>query len=297
MELFGGGRAMSFTVEGFSLKMLVYVGKKIEGWYSIPLNPGWLRDGLITAPGEVGRVMAETIKGKSLPAKNAVSALASTGSTSQVLAMPKLQKKDMEKTVTWEMKRLMPGSADIDYVYWQPLTWRATKLQQSIYAIAIPMTNVQNMVNTCRAAGVTMKGMELKPFALTRAVNCERGIIVHGEIDNIEIVIVDRYYPALFRAIPVKEANFTAEAATANLMRELPFTIDYYNRSHPESSLTPDCVVYLSGGLSLEPDMAGKVTKATARAVSRVEPPPGCPQNFPLEQQLTNVGLMMKAKW
>ena len=97
--------------------------------------------------------------------------------------------------------------------------------------------------------------------------------------------------------IPVKEANISIEAATQSLMRELPFTVDFYNRSHPESSLTPDAPIYISGGLALEPDMVAKVAKATGRTVTRVEPPPGCPPNFPLEQQMVNVGLMLKGKW
>jgi hypothetical protein len=297
MKLFGGGLSMAFTIEGFTLKILVYSGKSIDSWYSIPLNPTWMKDGLVTAAGEVGRVMADTVKGKNLPSKGTVFAMASTGSASQVLTLPKIGAGDLEKTVFWEMKRIMPGSVDIDYIYWQSMSWKATKVQQSVYALAVPIASVQNMINTCRAAGLTMKGMELKPFSLTRAVNCEKGVIVHGEVDNLEIVIIDRSYPALFRGIPVKEANISIEAATQNLMRELPFTVDFYNRSHPESSLTPDAPIYISGGLALEPDMVAKVAKATGRTVTRVEPPPGCPPNFPLEQQMVNVGLMLKGKW
>jgi hypothetical protein len=297
MELFGSSRSMAFTVEGFSLRMLVFTGKKIESWYSVPLNPTWIRDGQVASPGDVGRVMAETIKGKDLPSKGVVSAMPSTGSTSQVLTLPRLQKRDLDKTVAWEMKRLMPGSTDIDYIYWQAMPWKATKLQMAVFALAVPVTNVQNLVNACRAAGVTMKGMELKPFSLVRAVNCERGVIVHGEIDNVEIVVVDRSSPALFRAIPVKETAASPDSAAQIILRELPFTIDYYNRAHPESSLAPDSAVYLSGSLALEPDILSKVTKATGRTVMRVEPPPGCPENFPLEQQLVNVGLMLKTKW
>lgn len=90
MELFGGGLSMAFTVEGFALKILVYSGKKIESWYSIPLNPGWTKDGLVNAAGEVGRVMADTVKGKNLPSKGAVFAMASTGSASQVLTLPRI---------------------------------------------------------------------------------------------------------------------------------------------------------------------------------------------------------------
>jgi len=161
----------------------------------------------------------------------------------------------------------------------------------------VPRNNVINMVETCRTAGLKLKGLELRPFALARAVNCKSGIIVHGEVDTIEIVIVDKSFPGLFRYIPVKDANPSLEAAWQNLIRELPFTVDYYNRSHNDSSITAETPIYLSGGLALDPEMPARLSKASGRKVARVEPPPGCPPNFPLEQYLVNVGLMLKEKW
>jgi hypothetical protein len=95
----------------------------------------------------------------------------------------------------------------------------------------------------------------------------------------------------------VKDANPSPEAAWQHLTRELPFTLDYYNRSHHDSSITSEAPVYLSGGLALDPEMSPRLAQATGRKVERVEPPQGCPENFPLEQYLVNVGLMLKGKW
>jgi hypothetical protein len=227
-----------------------------------------------------------------------LTALPSTGAASQVLTLPKVKGSSMEDMVVREVKRVMPGAADVDYIYWQPMADGViSKQKQAVYALAVPRNNVINMVETCRTAGLKLKGMELRPFALTRAINCKNGIIVHGEVDTVEIVIVDKSFPSLFRNIPVKDVSPSPEAAWQHLIRELPFTIDYYNRSHHDSGITAETPVYLSGGLALNPEMAPKLEQALGRKVAPIEPPPGCPQNFPLEQYLVNVGLMLKGKW
>ncbi len=297
MELFNS-HGMAFTIESLSLKMLTFAGKKIESWYSVPLNPNFVKDGLVSAPQDVGKVMAEAVQEKGVPRSGVLSALPSTGSAGQVLTLPRIKGGKLEDVVVREVKRLMPGAADADYIYWQAMAnGVVTKEKQSVYALAVPRNNVINMVETCRTAGLKLKGLELRPFALARAVNCKSGIIVHGEVDTIEIVIVDKTFPGLFRNIPVKDANPSLEAAWQNLIRELPFTVDYYNRSHNDSGITADTPIYLSGGLALDPEMPAKLAQASGRKVARVEPPPGCPPNFPLEQYLVNVGLMLKEKW
>jgi len=297
MSLFNG-YAMAFSVEGLSLRILIFSGKKIVSWYSIPLNPNFVKDGLVTAPQDVGKVMAEVIQEKGVPRSGVLAALPSTGAASQVLTLPKVKGAGMEDVVVREVKRVMPGAADVDYIYWQPMANGVTsKQKQSVYALAVPRNNVINMVETCRNAGLKLKGMELRPFALARAVGCKNGIIVHGEVDTIEIIVVDKSFPSLFRTIPVKDASPSPEAAWQHLIRELPFTIDYYNRSHHDSGITAETPIYLSGGLALDPEMAPRLAQASGRNVARVEPPPGCPENFPLEQYSVNVGLMLKGKW
>jgi len=297
MELFNG-HAMALTIEGLSLRILTFSGKKIEGWYNIPLNANFMKDGLVTAPQDVGKVMAEAIQEKGVPRSGVLAALPSMGAASQVLTLPKVKGNKLEEMVVREVKRLMPGATEVDYIYWQPIANGVTSGQkQSVYALAVPRSNVINMVETCSTAGIKLKGLELRPFALARAVNCKSGIIIHGEVDSIEIVIVDKSFPGLFRNIPVKDANPNPEAAWQHLTRELPFTLDYYGRSHHDSSITAETAVYLSGGLALDPEMSLKLSQATGRKVERVEPPPGCPENFPLEQYLVNVGLMLKGKW
>ncbi len=288
-------RGTAFAIESMTLRLLVFSGRKIESWYSVPLSPNLVREGLISMPEGVGSVMAEAIRENGIPNRGVVCALPSTGSATQTFTLPAVTKGKVREMVGREIKRTMPSSQDVDFVYWQELPREVQK--QQVYALAVPRSSVTGVMEACRAAGVTVRGIELKPFSLVRAVNCKSGVIVHGEVDNIEVVIVDKGFPLLFRSIPVKDATPTPEAACENLLRELPFTIDYYNRTYRESQLDPEAVVYFSGELALDPKLAMDITQATGREVVGVEPVEEYPPNFPLAQFLTNVGLMLREKW
>jgi hypothetical protein len=296
---------MTFVIEGFSVKMLAFSGKKIESWYSAPVNPNWVRDGLVVSPEYVGGIMADLVKEKRMPQSGVLAALPSAGCGNQVLALPslgRLKGKKLNEVVHRELRRVMPGSADVDYIYWQPLHENGSKqVKQKVFTLLVPRVNVMSMVETSRFAGVTMKALELRPFALARAAACKSGIIVHGEVNSIEVVIMDKSLPALFRDITVKEMDAnavpTAETAFQIMFRDLPTTIDYYARMNPETSINNETPVYFSGSLSLEDGARDRLEKAIGRPVSSVEPPFDCPANFPLAQYLVNVGLMMKGNW
>jgi len=290
-------RGMAFTIESMTLRMLIFSGKKIESWYSVPLSGNMAREGLIVTPEAVGSVMAEAIQENAIPKGGVITAVPSMGSATQTINLPGVKKGNIKEMVSREIRRSMPGSQDVDFVYWQMLPENGGQKQQQVYVLAVPKSNVVGVVDACRAGGVTLKGIELKPFALARAVDCKDGIIVHSEVDGIEVVIVERSFPALFRSIPVKDASPSPEMACQNLLRELPFTIDYYNRSYPDAQLGPEVAVYVSGELALDPKLAIDLTETTGREVIGVEPNVECPPNFPLAQFLTNVGLMMRENW
>jgi hypothetical protein len=296
MRMFDG-RSMAFVIEGMALRMLAFSGKKIESWYSVPLNGKSVSEGVVASPDIVGGMMAEAIAEHGLPRRGVVCALPSLGSATQTLTLPDVKKGGLADMVKREIRRTMPSSQDVDFVHWEELPAQGILRQKRIYTLAVPRNTVLGMAGACSTAGVTLKGMELKPFALLRAVRCEEGIIVHCEVDSIEVVVVSGGFPALFRAIPVKDPSPTPEMANQNLLRELPFTIDYYNRSNYESQLSPEAPVYMCGELALDPQLAMGITAAIGREAVGVEPMIECPPNFPVAQFLTCVGLMLREKW
>lgn len=286
------GKSMALTIEGLAVRMLTFSGRRVDEWYEVSLNPGWVRGGVVSRPEDVGNAVSQAVEENKLPRRGVVCALCSSGSNAQLLNLPGVKKSKVDEVVGRELRRLAPGSTiENDYVYSQLLPKKGSL--QEVYALTVPRKNVLNLVEACHVAGMTIRAMELTPFALARAVQCENGIIVHADVDGIEIVVMDRSFPVSFRSMPVQNGN-GPEAASQQLLTELPRTIDYYNRSHPEAPLTDDTAVFLSGGLALDPELVMGVVDVTGREVASIEPPVDCPPDFPLAQYMTHVGLMLK---
>ncbi|MEE8471056.1 MAG: hypothetical protein V3S51_06985 [Dehalococcoidia bacterium] len=288
------GKTMAMSVEGLAVRLVTFTGKRVVDWYDVPLNPGWVRGGIISRPDDVGKAVAKTIEENNAPRRGVLSALSSSGSSAQVLNMPGVKKSKIDAVVGREMRRVSAGSNfENDYIYSQPLPKPKHGTQREVYALTVPKRNVLNLVEACNAAGLTMKAVELKPFALARAVGCQNGIIVHADVDGIEIVIIDNSFPVSFRSVSVNNGD-GPEAAFQQLLSELPRTIDHYNRTHPDTPLGDDTAIYLSGGLALNPELVMGVVEVTGREVANIEPPVECPPDFPLAQYMTHVGLMLK---
>jgi hypothetical protein len=279
------------------LKMLVFSGGKVESWHTVPLKPNSVKEGMITSPELVGEAMAEAVEKHGIPRGGVVAAVPSTGASGQFLNLPPIKKGNIKDIVEREIARTMASALDTDFVHWVPLAGDGAQKQNRVYVVSVPRNVVTNVAEACRIAKVGLKGVELKAYALFRAVNCRTGVIVHGELDQIEIVIVDRSFPRLFRSVPVKEAAPNAQMAAKYLLRELPFTMDYYNRTFREAQLSPDAPVYLSGELSADPTLAQEVAKATGVQVAAVPKPAAYPADFPLGSYLSTVGLMLRKKW
>jgi len=289
------GKNMALSIEGMAVRMVTFSGKKVGEWYDVALNPGWVRGGLISRAEDVGKALATAVEENKAPRKGILCALPSSGSSAQVLTLPGVKKSKLGEVVARELRRISAGATmENDYIYSQTMPKKGT--QQDVYALTVPKRNVLGMVEACRTAGLTMRAVELRPFALVRAVNCENGIIVHAEVDAIEMIVVANSFPATFRSIAVQNGQDT-ETAFQQVLVELPRTIDHYNRTHSEDPLSDDAAVYLSGGLALDPALVMGVVEVTGREVANVEPPVECPPDFPLAQYMVHVGLMLKGKW
>lgn len=286
------GKNVALSVEGLTVRMVTFSGKKVVSWYEVPMGASWVKGGLVTRPEEVGKAVARTMEEHKVPRRGVVSALGSNGSGAQVLNLPGVKKSKLGEAVRRELKRLSPGSTvDNDYVYTQALPKKSSV--QEVYTLTVPKKNVLNLVEAFQGAGMSIRAIELSPFALARAANCRDGIVVHAEADAIEVVVVSEGFPVNFRSIAVQGGADDPYAAVQQLLSELPRTIDYYNRSHADTPLADETPVYLCGGLALDPEVAMGVADVTGREVANIEPAVDCPPDFPLVQYMTHVGLIL----
>ncbi len=284
---------VSLSIDGNDLRIISSSGKKIDRWDSIGFPPNLMREGLITDNAGMAQFIKDALGERKLSPKNVRWAIPSIGSNSQIIDLPPAGKANLEATVQREARRVLSVSPETSYLYWQLLPSAGT--QQRVYAVAIPKELTQALIQTCQTAGVTIDSIDLKSFALCRAINQKDAILAHGEVNSVEMVIMMDSLPTLMRGIWLREKNLDAGRVTALLLQQLASTIEYYNDMNRSNPLPANVPIYLTGESALNPELAQRVSALSGRTVAPLEPPVSYPPNFPVALYMTNIGLVLKS--
>ncbi len=285
--------SVSLSIDGNSIRIMSSSGRKIDKWGSVSFTPQFVREGVISNTVEMAEILKQALAETKISNKNVRCSLPSIGSTSQVLTLPQIRKSSLQVTVQREARRVMSISPETNYIYWRLLPDGGG--EQRAFVLATPKEPLQRLIETCRAAGVTIKTIDLKPLALARAVNRKDAIIAHGEVDSIEIIIAIDSLPSLMRGIWLRDKSLDADKITALLLQQIASVIEYYNDMNRANPLPADVPIYLTGEVALNPELAQRVSTISGRTVADLEPPVTYPTDFPVAQYMTNIGLILKS--
>ncbi len=288
---------IALSIEGDSLRMLSFSGRQIRSWESIPLSPYHVRGGFVSNPEAVGQVIGEALAERGLMRERALFAFPSIGSACSILNVPnKLRRSQFGDVISREARRVMSFSAEASYLYWQLLP-KGSFEERKAWVLTVPREPLLKLMKACHLAKLKLRAIDLTAVALSRVVGQKEAIIVHCEPNRLETVILVDWVPQFIRSTLLGESEEFAtelEEPTAEVLRQIPYTISYYNDTHRDAPLDPEVPVYLTGSLALDIELAEKVSAVTERPVAELEPPLSCPPDFPLPLYAVNLGLMLK---
>lgn len=280
------------SVEGITLRVVTFRGGVVESSLSLPFNPRFLRGGAVVDPDGLGGVIRQALADKGLGRGKGIFALPGLGVLSRVLTLPPVATGKLESVIPREARRAFALSGDTHAIHWQVLSGKTSPLR--VFVLAVPKEPLLALAQTGKAAGLKMEAIDLKPLALARAVNQKNAVIVHGEVNCLEMVIMLDGLPGLMRSIFLGDEALAPEFALTRLLDELSRTLTYYSETSRENPLDMSVPVYLTGELASNPALAANVTTFTGRSVGAIEPPLPLPQGFNAILFMTNLGLILK---
>lgn len=284
---------VSLSFEGTNIRIVGSSGKKIEKWDSVSFNPQLFKEGSITDTKAMAQVIKQALSERKLSAKNVRWAIPSMGSSAQIITLPEAGNVKLETVIEREARKVLSVSPETNYLFWHMLP--GTGSARQFYAVAIPREPVQNLIQTCQLAGVTIESIDLRPLALGRAVNQKDAIVAHGEMNAVEMLIMLDSVPSLMRGIWLRERNLDADRVTALLLQQIASTIEYYNDMNRTAPLPTAIPIYLTGETTLNPDLTQRVNTLSGRTVGKLEPPLSYPEHFPVALYMANLGLILKS--
>ena len=177
------------------------------------------------------------------------------------------------------------------------LTWHRLKdnIDRSQWLLlSAPGRSMNSLLNTVTAAGLQMSAMELRAFALARAVNQTDAVIAWTASDGCDVVVVNDATPvahqsAYWGADPV-DGNVLVDRVTAIVER----TLAVYDQENLAMALPDGTGLYVSGSpVGVEQDVGPRVAAHLQLPLEELRCPLETPPDFPLNDLIVNVGLAL----
>lgn len=288
---FAGGK-LSLSLDGTSVRLLIYQRRKVIDWINLPFNPELMKEGLISDPAGMAKVIRNALREKRIGERKVRAALPAFGVLSRLLTLPPGRDIRPGEVIPREARRLISVPPEENYLFWQKLA--GPEYEQRFLVLAVPRQPLHALLETLKLAGLRPTAIELSSLCLARAVNRSTAIILEAEPNLIGVVIVVDGIPVLMRSSPLSGETLLPSASAPRLAQELAQNLSFYNSAHRENPLPPDAPVYLCGSLAVDPELARRVESIVAHPVRKPELILESPPDFPAPHFMVNIGLAMR---
>ncbi|MFQ5814039.1 MAG: type IV pilus biogenesis protein PilM [Anaerolineae bacterium] len=295
LNLRSSRETVTVNVEEKSLRLLTVKGGEVQKWGQAPLEPGWVENGLIRDPAQVGLALESLFREQEIPKKGrTITSLTviGLGSTAHIFDLPKMKPSLLEGAINREAKRAMPVPVEELYLSHQVIGEKGD--MQQVYVLGAPRDLVDAHITAFQMAGIQLRAMDLKPLALVRAVNQRNAVIADLENENFHVIVVRDAIPDITRSAVLHREGLDLQQKAHRLVEEVIRTIDFYNHSHPDKLLEPSVPVFLTGELTAIPSVNRTIQAEMGYTTEVPQPPLVCPKALPLSQFIVNIGLALR---
>lgn len=286
------GKVTTLSIEASSIRALTLNGRRVQRWGRMSLVAGLVKDGLIVQPQAVGQAVDALFKSLGEPKSRVIVSLNGVRSAPRLLTLPRAKRALLEEAIYRQAKREMPLPPEEMYLSWWPIGGKDD--EQEFFVVGVPRAIMDAQIQTLVDSGVKPYIMDLKPIALTRAVNHRDALIIDLEPDAFGITLVANGVPAIWRTIVPRQEGMTLEDMVWQLAEEVSKIVAFHNQGHPESPLSPATPAFLTGELSGDVTVLELIQAGMEHPVEPLVMPLECPSDFPAASYAVNIGLALK---
>lgn len=287
-------KTVTLNIEASSIRGLILNGKTIELWESVPLEPGIVRDGIILEQETLGQRIDSLFNRMNAPRDKTIVSLTGLHSTFRILSLPRVKPDQMDGAVRRAARKEMPLPIDELYLSWQPLQIKNNK--QEVFVLGVPREAVDVTTQALVHAKIKPHIMDLKALALARVANCREALLLDLEQENYGITLVANGVPAIMRTFIPKRGDTILEDNIRRLAGETMRTVEFYNRDHSDSPLSPDTPVFLTGEMADSSETTEAIRDAIQYPICPLELPLAYESTMPVPSYAVNIGLALRGK-
>ncbi|NQT72666.1 MAG: pilus assembly protein PilM [Chloroflexi bacterium] len=287
-------KTVTLNIEASSVRGLILNGKTIELWESVPLEPGIVRDGIVLEQETLGQRIDSLFNRMNAPRDKTIISLTGLHSTFRILSLPRVKPDQMDGAVRRAARKEMPLPIDELYLSWQPLQIKNNK--QEVFVLGVPREAIDVTMQALVHAKIKPHIMDLKALALARVANYREALLLDLEQENYGITLVANGVPAIMRTFIPKRGDTILEDNIRRLAGETMRTVEFYNRDHTDSPLSPDTPVFLTGEMAVSSETTEAIRDAIQYPICPLELPLAYESTMPVPSYAVNIGLALRGK-
>ena len=289
----GGDRSIaSITIEHGMVKLLVCRGLEVLDYRVLMANPRFFREGQVSNSDRVAGLIQNALPEMKGRFRKAIGVVPGFQNRLRLMELPLAPGLDPRTVIAQEASRSMRVSADTYQLNWRRL---ADRLDRSRWLVlAASRRSIASLLDTAQKAAIGLKTLELRPFALARALNQPNAVVAWTAPDGCDVVIVKDSVPvehqSLFWGAELVEDTVLVDRLTEVVGR----TLAGYDRNSTEGPLSDDAQLFVCGSpVGREPTIAYQVANNLGRVTGALASPVAYPDDFPINDLIVNIGLSL----
>lgn len=288
-----GKASVSVTIEHGFIKVLVCEGRQVAQHRVVQASPQFFREGSVRDTERIGGMVHGAFDQMGISPREVIGVVPGFQTSLRLLELPRANGLDPQTVIPREAARSMGVSQETSILTWRRLPSNGDRTRWLVLSAA--RRAVSAYVDTISSAGARVRTMELRPFALARAVNQSEAIIAWVALDGCEVVIVRDAVPAAHQTLFWGAEPVEGLVLVYRLTEILERTIASYDTASTAGPLPAETAVFVCGSpIGVDPAVAGQVAESLQRPAGRLEPPVGHPADFPVNDFIVNLGLALR---
>ncbi len=289
----GVKEATSVTIESGTMKILSTRMLDVVDYREVPLSTQLYAGGVVVDAGTISRHLAAALADMKGAHRSLYAAVPGYQSAMRRFDLPDVREIDPKEVIPREARRVLGIPVENAALRWQRLPGRS-RIGRWLVA-ASSDASFSSISAVVKGTGHKMRALELRPFALTRAVGHPTVVCVFVSSDGCDVAIVRDWEPHTYQSVYWETGSVSD---TGDLVRRLTEvvenTVDLHNLHNPEVSLTPEVPITVAGGeTDHHPNLGIMVAASSGRDLVFGKNPLNAPSDFPYQSLIVNVGLAL----
>ena len=283
--------ALSF--EHGSMKVLVVRDLEVIDYRVVPANPRLFREGLVSDAPRMAALLQRALTDLEGNHHRGVAAVPGYQTSLRRLELPGARGMDPKVIIPREAQRHMGVSLENSFLTWQRLP--GTRTTSNWLVVSASNRSISSLSQTLQSAGLPLRALELRPFALARAANEPDAVIAWAADDGCDAVVVRDWVPVTHQAAYWGTGTLVEPSDLVNRLTEvLEATIVSHDTENPELTVPDDAPVFITGSpLAGDGRTAQRVASNLGRTAAEPFFPMNLPPDFPADDLFVNIGLAL----